>query len=125
MRKSNVSKTLAYEKILEKRPIYLQVAREYEKLHKNLTVSEKTYLYVYAPVMMEFTQWLLNTAMNERREKLYFLSRDGYQMYLVTKELAKVFDIDIECRYINVSRYALRIPKVFSSQTGTQARVLR
>ena len=95
MRKSNVSKTLAYEKILEKKPIYLQVAREYEKLHKNLTVSEKTYLYVYAPVMMEFAQWLLNTAMNERREKLYFLSRDGYQMYLVTKELAKVFDIDI------------------------------
>lgn len=96
---------------MEKRPIYLQVAREYEKLHKNLTVCEKTYLYVFAPAMTEFIQWLLNIAMNQRRQRLYFLSRDGYQMYLVAKKLTEVFEIPIECRYINVSRYALRVPE--------------
>lgn len=100
-----------YKKILEKEPIYLQVARKYEKLHKNMTTSEETYLYVYAPVMVEFVQWILNTAINERRQRLYFLSRDGYQMYLVAKHLTEELDIPIECRYINVSRYALRVPE--------------
>ena len=100
-----------YKKILEKEPIYLQVARKYEKLHKNMTTSEETYLYVYAPVMVEFIQWILNTAINERRQRLYFLSRDGYQMYLAAKRLTKELDIPIECRYINVSRYALRVPE--------------
>lgn len=100
-----------YKKILEKEPIYLQVARKYEKLHKNMTTSEETYLYVYAPVMVEFIQWILNTAINERRQRLYFLSRDGYQMYLAAKRLKKELDIPIECRYINVSRYALRVPE--------------
>ncbi|MBQ5918639.1 MAG: hypothetical protein IIW92_08780 [Lachnospiraceae bacterium] len=111
MKKSNVSKNLVYKKILEKEPIYLQVARKYEKLHKNMTTSEETYLYVYAPVMVEFIQWILNTAINERRQRLYFLSRDGYQMYLAAKRLTKELDIPIECRYINVSRYALRVPE--------------
>lgn len=60
---------------------------------------------------MEFVRWLLDTAENQRRERLYFLSRDGYQMYLVAKALSKELRYNIDCRYINVSRYSLRIPE--------------
>ena len=111
MRKSNVSRKQTYIDILEKEPIYLQVAKEYEKLHKNLDISEEIYLYGFAPVLIEFVRWVLDTAENERRERLYFLSRDGYQMYLVAKVLSKELKYNIDCRYINVSRYSLRIPE--------------
>ncbi len=87
------------------------MAKEYEKLHKNLEASEEIYLYGFAPVLIEFVRWLLDTAENQRRERLYFLSRDGYQMYLVAKVLSRELKYNIDCRYINVSRYSLRIPE--------------
>ena len=87
------------------------MAKEYEKLHKSMDASEEIYLYGFAPVLMEFVRWLLDTAENQRRERLYFLSRDGYQMYLVAKALSKELRYNIDCRYINVSRYSLRIPE--------------
>ena len=96
---------------MEREPIYLQVAKEYEKLHKNLDIDEEIYLYGFAPVLLEFVRWLLHTAKNQQVQRLYFLSRDGYQMYLVTKVLSKELSYDIDCRYINVSRYALRVPE--------------
>ena len=100
-----------YIKILEKEPIYLEVAKEYEKLHKDLNISEELYLYGFAPVLLEFIQWLLDTAKKQKIERLYFLSRDGYQMYLVAKMFSEKFEYNIDCRYINVSRYALRVPE--------------
>ena len=96
---------------MEREPIYLQVAKEYEKMHKDLDISEEIYLYGFAPVLVEFTKWLLSTAKKQGRERLYFLSRDGYQMYLVAKVLSKELEYNIDCRYINVSRYALRVPE--------------
>ena len=111
MKKSNASRKQTYIDILEQEPIYLQVAKEYENLHKNLDISEEIYLYGFAPVLVEFVRWVLDTAENERRERLYFLSRDGYQMYLVAKVLSKELKYNIDCRYINVSRYSLRIPE--------------
>ena len=42
---------------------------------------------------------------------LYFLARDGYQMYLAARQLCKQYDLDIECRYLKVSRYAVRVPE--------------
>ena len=87
------------------------MAKEYEKKHNNLDISEEIYLYGFAPVLIEFVRWLLDTAEHQRRERLYFLSRDGYQMYLVAKVLTKELGYNIDCRYINVSRYSLRIPE--------------
>lgn len=43
-------------------------------------------------------------------KRLYFLARDGAPMYEIAKELCKKRNLDIECRYLYVSRYALRIP---------------
>ncbi len=96
---------------MKKAPMYLQVADRYRKSHKEISVAEDTYLHVFAPVLIEFVNWVIQTAVDEGRNRLYFLSRDGYQMYLVAKELVKVQGLNIECRYINVSRYALRLPE--------------
>ncbi len=91
--------------------MYLQVVDKYKKYDNSTSVDEETYLYVFAPVLVEFVKWVIDTALCEGRQRLYFLSRDGYQMYLVAKRIIEDMDIDIECRYINVSRYALRIPE--------------
>ena len=47
----------------------------------------------------------------KRKKRLYFLARDGYQMYLAAQQLCKQYDLDIECRYLKVSRYAVRVPE--------------
>ena len=73
MENSNISRKQTYINILKKEPIYLEVAKEYEKLHKNLKISEELYLYGFAPVLLEFIQWLLDTAKKQKIERLYFL----------------------------------------------------
>lgn len=87
------------------------MADRYRKSHNELSYGEDTYLHVFAPVLIEFVKWVLATALYDGRKRLYFLSRDGYQMYLAAKQLVKAYNLDIECRYLNVSRYALRIPE--------------
>lgn len=96
---------------MQKKPVYLQAADRYRKFHKEISVSEDTYIHVFAPVLLEFVSWVLDTAQSDKRQRLYFLSRDGYQMYLAAKQLADLRGLDIECRYLNVSRYALRVPE--------------
>lgn len=123
MKSTNTTKTSTYRKILAKEPLYLQVADRYKKFHKKISVSEDTYLHVFAPVLIEFVKWVLNTAINDGKKRLYFLSRDGYQMYLAARKLADINGIDIECRYLNVSRYALRVPEYHLIQEKCLARI--
>lgn len=42
--------------------------------------------------------------------RLYFLARDGYQFYQCAINFCKEWKIDLECRYLECSRYSLRIP---------------
>ena len=113
MRRENIAKTLYYRKILQNKPIYLEIAEKYKKNNENLSVSEEIYLYVMAPTLIEYIRWVIAQAKKDGIRKLYFLSRDGYQMYLVAKSLIKSMGMKIECRYLNVSRYALRVPEYY------------
>ncbi|MCM1193873.1 MAG: hypothetical protein NC123_18725 [Butyrivibrio sp.] len=69
------------------------------------------YLYVFAPVLTEFVNWVLNKASAAHKDTLYFLSRDGYQMYLTALKLKELLQLPIECRYLNVSRRSVRLPQ--------------
>lgn len=54
---------------------------------------------------------MLDRAADSGKKRLYFLSRDGYQMYLIAVRLAELRHLQIECRYLHVSRYSMRLPQ--------------
>lgn len=99
-----------YNTILQNKPLYKEIA---ERLLENreTTKQEELYVKVLAPALIEFVSWVLEEAVRFGKERLYFLARDGYQMYLVAKQLCEMQNIAIQCRYLKVSRYALRVPE--------------
>lgn len=91
--------------------MYSEALSQYEELYNDADVSQLYYLHCVAPVLIEFTAWTLQKAAGSGKKRLYFLARDGWQMYLVARELVKAMGLDIDCRYLRVSRYALRVPE--------------
>lgn len=66
------------------------------------------FCYVMAPVLLSFVLWVLEKALESGKERLYFLSRDGYMMCLLADYFCKAWQLPLECRYLHCSRYALR-----------------
>ena len=62
-----------------------------------------------APVVTEFTEWVLEEAVRAGRSRLYFLARDAYPVYLAAKRICAARHLQIDCRYLKVSRCALRM----------------
>lgn len=60
--------------------------------------------------MTAYVEWVLKEAEASGKKRLYFLARDGWQMYLAAQKLAEAREIGIDIRYLRISRYALRIP---------------
>lgn len=60
--------------------------------------------------MTTYVEWVLDDATASGKKRLYFLARDGWQMYLAAEKLAEARQSGIDLRYIRVSRYALRLP---------------
>lgn len=81
------------------------------------------YLHVFAPVLLEYVAWVLFSAVHSGKKRLYFLARDGYQMYLAAVWLCGAWKLDIECRYLMVSRYAVRVPEYFLQQEQCLERI--
>lgn len=79
--------------------------------YKKARSEKEIYKRVLAPTLYEFVVWVLQKALQSGKKRLYFLARDGYQMYLAARHLCKQYDLDIECRYLKVSRYAVRVPE--------------
>lgn len=79
--------------------------------YKKIQSEKEIYGCVLAPTLYEFVLWVLQEALQSGKKRLYFLARDGYQMYLAARQLCKQYDLDIECRYLKVSRYAVRVPE--------------
>lgn len=73
--------------------------------------EETLYVSVFAPAAIEFVRWILADSLRRGIKRLYFLARDAYSMYLVAKTICNKLAIDIECRYLCVSRYAMRVPE--------------
>ncbi len=73
--------------------------------------ADQMYLVLWAPTLVRYVMWVLYEAVRDGQKRLYFLSRDAYPMYLVAGELVKYLNIDLEIRYLRVSRYSLRMPE--------------
>ncbi len=65
---------------------------------------------VLAPVLNSFVLHVLTEAKKQGIKTLFFLARDAYLDYLVAEKYVKEFNLDIQCKYLYVSRLSLRIP---------------
>lgn len=104
------SRLARYADILKKHSAYADAITNIQKSGM-LDKAASLYLYVYAPVLTEFISWVLYEAAAAGKKRLYFLSRDGYQMYLTALRLTRLRKINIECRYLYVSRFSMRLPQ--------------
>jgi len=65
---------------------------------------------ILAPVVSEFTMWVVDEARRMGVSTLYFLSRDGYIPYLIAQKLCAQHGYGIACRYLYCSRKSLHLP---------------
>lgn len=62
---------------------------------------------VVAPTLTGFAMWLLHRAVEDGVERLYFLAREGQPIQAVVEPLMERLGLDLETRYIYVSRQSL------------------
>lgn len=60
-----------------------------------------------SPTLFMYTSWIVSEAEKHGIKRLYFLARDGYQMYCIARHICE--RKGIECSYFFCSRYALRM----------------
>lgn len=91
-----------------------EIYRDYESGNKDITLKSAyagmLYAAVFAPALIGFVEWVLENAEKNGKYRLYFLSRDGWQMYLIASQMIRVRGLSIECRYLSVSRYSMKLP---------------
>lgn len=95
-----------YNHILQENPIYKDVLECIKEERR-----DSLYNIVFMPVLIEFVSWVLKEALKSGKKRLYFLARDGYQMYLAAQKLCLMQNLPIDCRYLKVSRYSMRLPE--------------
>lgn len=61
---------------------------------------------IISPLYVSFTYNVLTDARRKGIKRLFFLARDGYVLFLISREMAKLFP-DVETKYLYVSRKAL------------------
>lgn len=66
--------------------------------------------HIVAPVLMDFTMWVLERARDMGISTLYFLARDGYPLYHIARRACEKYGIALDCRYLYCSRKALHLP---------------
>lgn len=81
--------------------------------------------YVTGPALYAYIDWVIRSAVEAGQKRLYFLARDGYLMYHAAKIYCEEKYIDMDCRYLYCSRYALRIPMYHLNQAETMEYICR
>ena len=80
---------------------------EYQK------VREEVFVHVWLPIITEYVEWVLDEAIKSDKKRLYFLARDGYMMYLLAEKLVRARKLELELKYLKVSRFAIRNAEYF------------
>lgn len=61
---------------------------------------------VAGPVLWGFVAWVLERAIAQKRQRLYFVARDGQILYQIAQAICKSVGYDIDLRYLYGSRQA-------------------
>ena len=99
-----------YEQLLDSIPAFSKTLKACYR-HQKFSDADKLYITACAPIAVSFVNWILTEAQKRDIKRLYFLARDGYPFYMTARHLCNAWNIDIECRYLSVSRYAIRLPE--------------
>ncbi len=104
-----------YLDVLEEAPAIKQSVLDSFEDFKNLNDFEmpfenKLYLIAIAVPLISFVKWVIDEADKKNKNRIYFLSRDGYQSCLIGRSIVENKGLDIECRYLNASRLSMKIP---------------
>ena len=112
-----------YEKVLAGSPRLLQAVRRGAPAETG--TAALVYSHVLAPGLGAFVEWLLRKALNSKKQRLYFLARDGYFMYRAALILCEAYHLPLDCRYLSCSRYSLRLPLFHLNREGALEHVCR
>lgn len=109
-----------YNNVLRKRPAHMMAADICrEGVDKSSVTSwrvrEEVFLCVWAPALTEYVEWVLEEAVKAGTKRLYFLARDGYMMYLAAQKLVMARGMDLDIRYLKISRFAIRNAEYYFS----------
>lgn len=91
---------------------------------KNAEIEKKSvenalYHFAYdqvSEILTSYIWWVIEEAQKHGIRRLYFLSRDGYIFNEIAQRLCQKYQLDIDCRYLYVSRIAVRIPTLCIDQ---------
>lgn len=78
-------------------------------LDKQLADYDRIFLHVFAPTIVSYVEWAIEQAVSSGKKRLYFLARDGWLMHFIAEQIVRSRKIDMELRYLKVSRYSLRM----------------
>ncbi len=74
----------------------------------------------FAPLMVTFSEWLLEEAARRGIRTVYFLARDGQLPWKICRTLAAARRHGLECRYLFVSRAALNLAGAASVEAAVE-----
>lgn len=73
-------------------------------------MDSKVYLMTIAPALLAFVNWVIEEALKREMTRIYFLSRDGYQMYVLAERVIRERGLSLQCCYLKASRFSMRVP---------------
>lgn len=73
-------------------------------------IAEQLGNHFSGPIIFYYVWWLLFQAHKRKLERIYFLARDGYLLREIALLFCREFNLNIDCRYLYVSRASLRMP---------------
>ena len=104
-----------YKKILGDYPGLLAAADETAMKSKGKLAQVTA--YVTAPVLFCYVSYVIESAVKQGIQRVYFLARDGYILKSIADVIIKKRALGIDTRYLYVSRYALRNAFYFKCDT--------
>ena len=111
VRHARYKRILSESEYLYEPAVLLENESSLKKIGENRhSVLLTTSAYVLGPAVSAYVLWVLEEALKSGKERLYFLARDAYFMYVTARMLCEKLDIPIECRYLCCSRYSVRLP---------------
>ncbi|WP_028242746.1 hypothetical protein [Pseudobutyrivibrio ruminis] len=106
-------KVIEYEKLYKAVPPLARLSTDLKVDSEQFDAEDvvaQTGRYVFAPVLNSFVLYLLEDAINKGVKTLFFLARDAYFYYVIAERYVKQFNLNIQCKYLYVSRLSLRVP---------------
>lgn len=97
-----------YYESLKSEPAFLSAARN--SISEQADVMDQITAFVSAPVIFSYAWWVLSEAKRLGLKRIYFLARDGFLFYHYARKINRIYDFQIDCRYLYASRLSWRIP---------------